>query len=95
MTGPADDHLAVWAGTRHGSLSPSQSISAPNPERWDVHGDHGRKDGTESVTGMMNAKLDAAFQAADALYARADAMQTGVWDDCGGMMDAWRKDAEG
>ena len=134
MTGPADDHLSVWAGTRHGSLSPSQSISAPNPERWDVHGDHDRKDGTEAVTGMMNVKLDAgvpkgsdldkhlsrmaaegktqseinefvsrwknqpktetptihagrsrldaAFRAADALYARADAMEQGDWSGC-------------
>lgn len=40
-----------------------------------------RQDGTEAVTGMMNAKLDEAFRAADALYARADAMQMGTWAD--------------
>lgn len=40
-----------------------------------------RKDGTDIASGIpLNAKLDAAFQAADALYARSDAMESGRWD---------------
>jgi 8-oxo-dGTP pyrophosphatase MutT (NUDIX family) len=38
--GPADDHLKVWADTKQGELKPSDAISAPDPEKWDVHGDH-------------------------------------------------------
>lgn len=40
-----------------------------------------RKDGTENVSCIpLNAKLDACFRAADALYARSDAMESGRWD---------------